>query len=119
MRMASDSPCALYVKFLKVPVKQCLSWEETNHHCIDHMLKHMSTWTNVSRKPPRQAIVHELCALKGMQMNDREARFLGRLRLMQKLIPALTTEITKHDNEHVIPFRRVMLQEHCCDEPKQ
>ena len=100
--MASASPYALYIKFLKVPAKSYVSkaeWDKTNCHCIDGILQHVSTWTNASKKAPRIAVAHELCALKGMHMNIKA----GRLRMMQALIPALMTEINKYDNEYELP----------------
>ena len=79
------------------------SWDKTNYHCIDNILQHVSTWTNASKIAPRQAVVQELCKLKGMHMSNTTVKFLGRLRMMQSLIPALITEIIKYDNEYVLP----------------
>ena len=100
--MASASPYALYVKFLKVFAERYVSTDhryKTNRHCIDDIFHHVTTWTNANRHEPLIVTVHELVNLKGMRMNIKAGRF----RMMQSLIPALMTEITKYDNEYEIP----------------
>ena len=106
--MASQCPYAFYVKFLKVGKERYVSqddWKRINCKSINNILQHLCTWKNTGNCPPRVAVVHELCALKGIPIRIRA----GRLQMMQILIPKLMSEMTEcvPAYEHPVPKTNV------------